>query len=292
MIVNAANLALLYKGFNTAFQNGFGNIPSEHQKIATVVPSSTRENHYGWLGDVPGLREWVGDRHVHGLKAHGYAVKNKSFELTIAVDRDDVEDDQYGVYTPRFKFMGESAANHPDELIFSLLAAGTSIACYDNQNFFDTDHPVGDGTASNFQAGGGNPWFLLDTRRALKPLIFQKRKGYQFQAMTKPDDEKVFMAKEFRYGVDARVNGGFGFWQMAYCSKAALDDSNFDAAYQAMMGQKKDNGQPLGVMPSLLVVGVSNRAAAKKVIEQAHKAGGEDNINYKAVELLVSPWLA
>lgn len=292
MIVNAANLQLLYKAFNTAFQNGFGSVTTYGARIATTVPSSTRENHYGWLGDVPGLRKWIGDRHVHGLKAHGYTLVNEPYELTIGVDRDDSDDDQYGVYTPRFQFMGESAAAHPDELIFALLSAGFTTACYDNQNFFDTDHPVGDGVVSNTQAGGGNPWFLLDTRRALKPLIFQRRKDYTFQAMTDPNDEKVFIAKEFRYGIDARVNVGFGFWQMAFGSKDTLDASNFESAYQAMMGFKKDNGQPLGVMPDLLVCGPSSRAAAKKVVEQAHLAGGEDNINYKAVELLVVPWLA
>lgn len=292
MIVNAANLQLLYKAFNTAFKAGFGKLETYWPKIATTVPSTSRENHYGWLGDIPGLREWFGDRQVHGLKAHGYSLVNRPFELTIGVDRDDIDDDNYGIYTPRFEFMGESASQHPDELIFGLLAAGFATACYDNQNFFDTDHPVGDGVVSNMQAGGSDPWFLLDTRRALKPLIFQRRKDYQFQAMTNPDDEGVFMRKEFRYGIDARVNVGFGFWQMAYASKAALDAANFEAGVKAMMGLKKDNGNPLGVMPNLLVVGTSNRAAAKKVIERASIDGGDSNINYKAVEVMAVPWLA
>ena len=38
----------------------------------------------------------------------------------------------------------------------------------------------------------GEPWFLLDTSRALKPVIFQDRKSPQLIAMTKIDDEAVF----------------------------------------------------------------------------------------------------
>lgn len=292
MIVNSANLQLLYKVFNTAFQNGFGAVETWWPKIATLVPSLTKENHYGWLGDMPGLREWIGDRQVHGLKAHGYSLINKPYESTIGVDRDDIDDDQYGIYSPRFKMMGDSAARHPDSLIWALLAAGFTTACYDGQNFFDTEHPVGDNLVSNMQAGGSNPWYLLNTERPLKPLIFQRRKDYKFTAMTREDDEHVFMRKEYRYGIDARVNVGFGFWQMAYASKAALDAANFEAGYGAMMALKKEDGSPLGLMPNLLVVGQSNRAAALKVIERDRIDGGDSNINYKAVEVLVVPWLA
>jgi len=58
-----------------------------------------------------------------------------------------------------------------------------------------------------------------------------------------------------------------------------------------MMEFKSDKGRPLGIKPSLLVVGPSNRAAARALIETERKADGGDNPNYKAVELLVVPWL-
>ncbi len=58
-----------------------------------------------------------------------------------------------------------------------------------------------------------------------------------------------------------------------------------------MMEFKSDEGRPLGISPNLLVVGPSNRAAAKKVIDAENKAQGETNTNYKAVEVLVVPWL-
>ena len=59
-----------------------------------------------------------------------------------------------------------------------------------------------------------------------------------------------------------------------------------------MMSIKSDEGRPLGVKPNLLVVGPSNRSAAQSLIEVQKLANGADNPNYKAVEVLVVPWLA
>ncbi len=296
MIINKTNLAALFTGYKAAFNQGFRSAETYWDKVATPVPSSTKSNTYGWLGQFPKLREWAGDRAVKNLAAHGYSIVNKDFEGTVAVPRSDIEDDEYGVFRPLFEEMGFAAATHPDELVFGLLAAGFSTPCYDGQYFFDTDHPVGNEetgvtSVSNMQSGAGNPWFLLDTRRPLKPLIFQKRRDYALQAFTSPDDEHVFKRNEFLYGVDARVNVGFGFWQQAFGSKATLDATNFNAAFEAMMAFKSDEGRPLGIKPSLLVVGPSNRAEAFEVVKAERNASGATNINRNAVDVLVVPWL-
>ncbi len=297
MIVNKANLSIIYTAFKSAFNTGFRGGQTYWERIATLVPSSTKEEKYGWMGQFPRLREWLGDRVIKGIALHDYAIRNRKFESTIGVPRDDIEDDSYGVFAPLFREMGHAANNHPDELVFDLLPKGFSELCYDGQYFFDTDHPVGNEetgitSVSNMQAGAGNPWFLLDTSRPLKPLIFQRRRDYAFRSMTNMDDENVFMRDEFRYGIDARANVGFGFWQLAFGSKAALDQANFDAAMASMMGLKSDEGRPLGVNPTVLVVGPSNRSAAKQLVEVEKLASGADNPNYKAVEVLVVPWLA
>jgi phage major head subunit gpT-like protein len=297
MIINSGNLAILFRAFNAAFQRGFDGISPLWPRVATEVPSTTGTEDYGWLGSIPGMREWIGDRYINNLKQHDYSIKNKDFELTVGVPRPKVEDDQYGVYAPMFESLGQSANEHPDQLVFALLAAGFATACYDGQYFFDTDHPViqPDGSTesvSNMQAGAGNPWFLLDTRRPLKPLILQRRKKPQFVRKDQPTDDNVFTRNELVYGVDDRKNVGFGFWQMAFGSKDTLDDANFNAAMSAMGAFQNDHGKPLGVMPNLLVVGPSNRANAKTVVEAEKNAAGASNINYKAVDIMVCPWLA
>lgn len=294
MIVNVANLAMLFQAYHAAFKKGFASfgISTVWQKIATKVPSTTLENDYSWLGHFPGLREWVGDRQVKNMTMYDYSLKNKDFEATVEVPRNRISDDQYGVFTPMMESMGDSAARHPDELLFALILLGASTLCYDGQFFFDTDHPVGAGTVSNYDAtGGGNMWVLLDTRRPLKPFIYQLREMYKFDALTKRDDENVFWRKTFVYGVDGRANVGFGFWQQAYASLNTLNATNFDAAIAAMMTYESDEGKKLGIMPNLLICGPSNRAAAKALLEREQLAGSGTNTNYKAVDLLVTPYM-
>jgi phage major head subunit gpT-like protein len=295
MIVNESSLADLFVGFKDAFNKGFNTVEANWEKVATRVPSTTSEEHYAWLGQFPRLREWVGDRQIKNLSAHSYRVKNKKFESTIAVERDKIEDDSYGVYSPLFQEMGFAAKTHPDELVFNLLADGFAETCYDGQYFFDVDHPVlvngVETSVSNMQAGSGAPWFLLDARRPLKPLIFQDRRAYELKSMVEPTNEHVWKRDEFQYGVDARANVGFGFWQTALGAKTTLDATAFNAALASMMAFKSDEGRPLGITPNLLVVGPSNRAAAKTVIE-TQIVGNNSNINFQAVDVLVVPWLA
>ena len=292
MIINRENLNAMYQGFKTAFVKAFAGVTPDWSKIATLVPSTAKVENYGWLAEFPRLREWIGDRQIKSIAASGYQITNKKFEASVGIPRDDIDDDSYGVMTPLFQEMGYAASTHPDELVFALLAAGFTTTCFDGQYFFDTDHPVGDGTVSNHGGGAGTPWFLLDTSRPIKPLIFQKRRDYELKAMTDAQDEAVFMRDEYRYGVDARCNVGYGFWQMAYGSKQTLDETNYAAARTAMMAMKSDTGRPLGVKPTLLVVPPSLEAAALKLVQAENNAAGATNIYRNSVQVLVVPWLA
>lgn len=301
-IITKALLTSLRTGFSAAYQAGLDMAQSDYERIATRIPSTNASNTYGWLGQFPGFREWVGDRVIKDMAAHGYAITNKLFESTVGVKRTDVEDDNVGLYGPLFNEMGRAARAFPDELVFALLGKGHSTLCFDGQYFFDTDHPVypnvdGTGDAvsvSNMDVPATDPgdaWYLLDTSRAIKPLIYQERTAPAFQSMNAEDDETVFMRDEYRYGVRARGNVGFGFWQMAYKSQQPLDPDSLDAAITAMMEQVADGGRPLGIRPTLLVVPPSLRAAATGTVLVERLASGASNPNYKAVDVLVSPWV-
>ncbi len=291
MIINQASLAAIYNSFNTLFNQAFSNVTPLWNRVAMRVPSVGRQNTYAWLGHFPRLREWIGDRVIKSLAAHSYTIVNKPFESTVEVDRDDVDDDMIGLYNPIVSEMGRATAVHPDELIFELLAAGFNTPCYDGQYFFDTDHPVGSGTVSNFGGGAGSAWYLLDVSRAIKPLIYQPRKPPQFVSFQDPKDESVFMRKKFIYGVDLRGNAGFGLWQMAYASKDTLNATNYAAARVAMMSLKDEEGKPLGIKPGLLVVHPGNEEAAREILMNERDASGATNKWRGTAELLMVPWL-
>jgi len=88
MIVNASNLAGLTVGFRKNFRDAFAGIAPSYPRIATVVPSSTKEEAYPWLGAFPRMRKWVDERVVRNLRQHGYRITNEKFEVTVDVDRD------------------------------------------------------------------------------------------------------------------------------------------------------------------------------------------------------------
>lgn len=298
MELNNANLRAAGVGFNAAFQRGLGMAPSLYTRVATVVNSTTASNEYGWLGKAPRFREWIGDRVINAMANHGYTLKNRSFENTIGVDRDHIEDDNLGIYGPLFEELGAAAQAFPDELVFGLLKTGFASACYDGQYFFDTDHPVLDEAGdivsrANTDGGSGTAWFLLDVSRPLKPLIYQNRKPFtNLVRKDKEDDDNVFFRKEFIYGADGRCEVGFGFWQQAWGSKQTLNAANYEAARAALTGMKGDYGRPLGLKPSLLVVPPSLEGAARRIVQSVLVNGGESNPWAGTAEVLMVPWLA
>lgn len=297
MLVNAANLDNLRVGFSTAFQAGLSQASSQWELIATRFSSSTRKTKYGWLGDVPGMRKWVGPRQIHNLNQYDYEIENEPFEETIGVDRDDVEDDNLGIYAPRFTAMGKAVGASKDLLVYGLLKAGWSTACYDGQNFFDTDHVVLDAngtetSVANTDGGSGTPWFLFDSKQPIKPLILQVRKEVQFVTKDDPRDDRVFMDKQFLYGADGRWAAGFGFWQWTWGSKQALTPENYAIARAALASMKADYGRPMGVMPDTLVVPPSLESAARKIVNSEYGTGGVTNEWKGTATLHVVPWLA
>lgn len=291
MVFNQATLESLTRAFTTIFNKSLEETQTFWQRIAMEVPSSTSEMVYAWMKSIPGMREWLGDRVINRLGETGYSIVNKSYELTLGVERTRIEDDQYGVYNALIAEMARSVKTHPDTLIFGLLAAGFSEICSDGQYFFDTDHPVGAGTVSNMQAGSGSAWYLMDTTRAIKPLVNQVRKRPEFVAKNKLDDDNVFMRSEFLYGTDSRGNAGFGLWQLAFASKADLTAANFKTLRTSMSSQKNDHGQPLAIKPNLLLVPPTLEDAAKEII-LPEQINGTTNTLRNSVEILVVPYLS
>jgi len=290
MLINQASLEGVFRSFKVLFNKGFINAPTYHELVAMVVSSATRDQQYPWLGNFPGMKEWLGDRQIQALSAFNYTIINKSFESTVEVLREDIEDDNLGIYAPIVTELGRTAKVHKDELVFALLKNGWEEKCYDGKEFFYGGHPVGDFEFSNTADGSGSGWFLMDLSRAVKPLILQVRKKPQFIAKDKATDDNVFFKNRYIYGVDDRKNVGFGLWQLAYGSKQDLTPTNYAAARAAMAGFTKENGQPLGIIPTHLVYGPSNEAAARRILD-AEYLDHDSNIWRGTAKHAMIPWL-
>lgn len=297
MLINASTIQMIFLNLNARFNNAFDGAPVVWDQIAMEVPSGGRENLYAWLENFPRMKKWIGEKAVKALAAHGYTVVNDDFEATVEVDRNDIEDDNLGIYAPMAESAGFSAKQLPDEIVFEVVNGAFENECYDGQAFFSAAHPVAGQPWSNtgtqvlsiasqaaamaslgvgrtqlrkvtdnegrplncspnillvppaledtgnalmindrLNDGAPNPykgtmkvicdarltsdtaWYLLDTKKPIKPFIYQNRKAPVFVQQTDPEAEGVFMRKKFKFGAEARGAGAYGFWQLAWGS--------------------------------------------------------------------------
>jgi phage major head subunit gpT-like protein len=149
MLVTPSALKNLTTGFSDIYQGAYSASPTFWEKLATKVPSSSKSNTYGWMTKLPRMRQWIGERLIQNLVSKSYVLENLPFELTVEVDRDDIEDDNLGVYRPLIQAMGEQAARWPDDLLVSLLQNGETNLCFDDKAFFADDHDFGGNTVDN-----------------------------------------------------------------------------------------------------------------------------------------------
>lgn len=164
MQLTPAGLDAIFYGFDLRFQNAVKAANPIWNKIADETSSNTREERHAWLDRLPKFREWVGERQIQNIAARYQTIVNKDWELTFEVDRNDINDDKIGLYNPMVDMMAQQAAYLPDDVIIAALLAGGATTTFDNQFFFDTDHPV---DMDNPSTAGSNQQANLFTTTAL-----------------------------------------------------------------------------------------------------------------------------
>jgi phage major head subunit gpT-like protein len=149
MLINGQTLKAIFINLKTTFNNAFAAAPSTWAKIAMEVPSTGKQNDYAWLSVFPRMKKWIGEKDIKSLAAAKYSIVNDDWEATVEVDRNDIEDDNLGIYKPQAEMAGFSAKQLPDEIVYDVVNRGFTTLCHDGQYFFDTDHDGKDGSVSN-----------------------------------------------------------------------------------------------------------------------------------------------
>ena len=133
-------------------------------RIATIVPSTNDSEDYSWLGDVPGVREFLGARQARDLANFNYNIRNKEWE-NINI---------------RIRELAAEAARYQDQLCCEFLtgALGSAAApylCYDGQGLIDTDHTAtseAGGAVQSNRAGtalaSASLWVAISAMRSYK----------------------------------------------------------------------------------------------------------------------------
>lgn len=292
MDINAGSLSALAQAVQMRFNAGLERASTDWRFMAMEVPSTTGENIYPYLTQMGFIREWLGDREIQNLSQGSFKIPNKDYEETHGIKRTHVADDSYGLYGPMFEQTGQNVTNFPGDKLFETLAAGFAALGPDGQYFFDTDHPVGAATVSNFMGGAGTAWYVVDASKVFKPLIWQPRESFDLKRLFDPTDPNVFFKDQFIWGVNGRAGVGYSpFWQLAFASKQTLDATALKATLTAMSTQKGANGKPLKVMGTHLVVPASLGETARDLLDKQYLSGGESNTLNKRLQLVVTPEL-
>lgn len=145
--------------FRTAVQAAFTAVQARYaasmastetvyERIATTVPSTTGANLYPVLLSRKRMKKWVGPKTIEQLGMGSFTVVNDDFEVTVEIDRNDIDDDMLGLVSVQAQEAGNAAKVWPDQLIVPLMSRGFTTLGHDGQYFFDTDHVQGDGAGN------------------------------------------------------------------------------------------------------------------------------------------------
>jgi phage major head subunit gpT-like protein len=144
MDINRANMDALFTSYSQAFKNGFALGSTQYTGLVTEVPNGSAIASFPFLEQLGGMREWVGPRQVKNIASQKLEVRNRTFEETIGVNVNDIEDDQYGMYAPLISEVGMSAGNLWGDLFVEALV--TNSTWLDGVAFFSTAGRKYDGT--------------------------------------------------------------------------------------------------------------------------------------------------
>jgi len=153
MEANDANMQGLFRAYNAAFTKAqleasgrVGERDVTFEELAYAIKSNARLDQHAWMMQLPGMREWIGDRLVNEMEFDAINVVNKDFESTVTVKINDIEDDQYGLYTPMIRAMGAAAAKLWMELCIQALVKNGNWA--DGKPFFAANRKLSTGQTS------------------------------------------------------------------------------------------------------------------------------------------------
>jgi phage major head subunit gpT-like protein len=147
MQITPSNLDLIFRTAALTYQSALLGSPRIYEQIAMTIPVATTQITEGWLDRVPLMRKWEGARKVHNAIARARTITMEPYELTEALSRDNIEDDQFGLFNGLIANMGESAGKWPDMLVKTFLKTeAATVLGYDGVPVFSTSHPKGGGT--------------------------------------------------------------------------------------------------------------------------------------------------
>lgn len=174
-LLSRDKLEAAYVTYSTIFDGALANTPVIYPELATVMTGVGPVTEMKWLGDVPVMTEWVGNRKINRLRAESHTLRTKWYANGIEIDHDDLAEDKLGIVRPRISALAKMGPRKIDSLVIDYFNAGfaaTLGTTFDGQYLFDTDHTIdtadGSTSQSNLQTGAlSSPNFNAALQKAM-----------------------------------------------------------------------------------------------------------------------------
>lgn len=270
---NKAKLDEFFYSWATTFNGIMSVVDADRTLISTEVQSKGRKTRHGWMKQFPIMRKWINDRHIHTLDMEDYEIVNEKYESTVGIPIEELEDidSDLAAYGINFATMAEQAKLSQTISVYNYLKRAhldqKQYYGYDDKPMFSKTHNVGAGDTSNLLGAGDTPKFwILDTSKIVKPLIFQNRVKPKLQYINKSlektlaqDDvaegvsEIEFNEDEYRVGTRARWGKGHSMWQFGVASTEDPDKDSIYDALQQLQKYKFDNKLPINIKGTVIL---------------------------------------
>lgn len=147
--INDKTLQDLNKQLNAKWTSAFEAAPQmQLTSLATQYTSTTASNFYAFLEAMGGWSEWNGARNFKDIVSQQWEVKNKDYEMSIKMPKNQLEDDQIGMYLDLVPNMVAGWFKKQQALIMNVLTANP--LAYDGVALFSAaGRTYGDNTIAN-----------------------------------------------------------------------------------------------------------------------------------------------
>lgn len=155
----AFNPVVIEKGLRAGFARAMAEFQAARMinpgimRGAMRVPSNGAYEKLGWVGAMPAVSQWLGERNAKEFESYDYTVKNLDWQAAVPINENDINDDQTGALQMIPQMLARRIMSHPEKLMFDLLTGGTSGLAYDGVAFFS--NASGARTIDNLLAGTG-----------------------------------------------------------------------------------------------------------------------------------------
>lgn len=132
---------ILEKGLKTAYAKAWQDMNATGYReglepLYTRIPSTNASEKYGWFGDVPTVRQWLGDKEAASLEDYDFEIRNIPFYSAIEIHKHELDDDNTGILEPRTRTLVEAVKNHVPDLVAELIKNGDTGLAYDGSAYF------------------------------------------------------------------------------------------------------------------------------------------------------------